>query len=261
MRLFAFVLVFLLCKLPFASAESYNSNDYSEDDGQQHQQKERSIDSDDYHIYDLIDQMTTITPHRTFYELLGVSERATEAEIGQKFRTASRAWHPDKNKSEEARQMYTLLGGAAEILRSEVRRLRYNWILHDAPPWHRSSVRLVRKFKVTKRLSMWQVALMTLFGALLVQLLAQWAIFGVESYTRWSAQRSLHAMNPRELRKLQRRLDESSNPQALALSNAAFQDLIDSQRPQPLAPRPWSLFVFWPVSWILSLLLQKRSSS
>ena len=119
----------------------------------------KNEDASDYQIYEMIDTMQALTKHRTFYDLLEVTPTATSDEISRRFRSVSRHWHPDKNDTEEAKKMYTLMTSISALLRSDAGRKGYEWILHEAPAWHKSSY-LVRKFVRTSKLSIPQVLLL-----------------------------------------------------------------------------------------------------
>lgn len=195
----------------------------------------------DYQIYELIDTMTSLTSHRTFYELLAVTPESTPDQVARQFRSISMQWHPDKNPAEEARLMYTLLTSASAILRNEVTRKRYDWILNEAPPWHRSSY-LVRRFVATSRLSVLQVLVVAFGFAVLAQLVVQWSAYLTALYTRWASRRAVDEMGRKERKRFTKRMAEG-DPAFLAWSNTSYQNLLESRREAPRMPRLSDLFI------------------
>ncbi|PIQ69827.1 molecular chaperone DnaJ, partial [Candidatus Shapirobacteria bacterium CG11_big_fil_rev_8_21_14_0_20_40_12] len=53
---------------------------------------------------------------RDYYEILGVSKSASEAELKAAYRKQALAWHPDRNKSKEAETKFKEINEAYEIL-------------------------------------------------------------------------------------------------------------------------------------------------
>jgi len=62
----------------------------------------------------------------THYTLLGVPEKATEAEIKKAFRRLAMKWHPDKNPSSEAEAMMKQLNEAHETLTDQETKSKYD---------------------------------------------------------------------------------------------------------------------------------------
>ena len=231
------VTLFLL--LGYAWAKREHSSSFEE-----HYEDEdvKNEETTDYQIYEMIDTMQALTKHSTFYDLLEVTPDATSDQISRRFRFVSRHWHPDKNNSEEAKRMYTLMTSVGSLLRSETGRKRYEWILHEAPAWHRSSY-LVRKFVQTSRLSIPQVLLLCLGFVLLVQLLVQWTGYFAAVYLIWSGRRAVGDMGQKERKRLRKRLADG-DPAFLAWSNSSYQNLLDADKETPRAPRVSELFIF-----------------
>lgn len=235
------LLLWLLCVLTTIAKASNSS--FSAEEG--YEEKKRDDSVDDFQIYELIDTMHALTPHRTFYELLDVNPSSSDDLVSKKFRALSREWHPDKNPSEHAQKMYTLFTAVSAILRNEVSRRRYEWILNDAPPWHRSSTYLARKFVATSKMSLWQVSLFALCLVLVAQLIAQWTAYATACYNWWRANRATREMSAKERKRYQKRLaDPGTDLAFLAYSNTSYQNLLEAQRPLPAAPRILDLFVF-----------------
>ena len=62
-----------------------------------------------------------------YYDILGVTHAATQAEIKQSFRNLALRYHPDKNKnSEESKQKFVQIVEAYEVLSDEHARKNYD---------------------------------------------------------------------------------------------------------------------------------------
>lgn len=62
-----------------------------------------------------------MTPH----EILGLPPDPTDAEIKKAYRSLMKQYHPDKNKSEEAKKLVLVINAAYEILSDPVKREQY----------------------------------------------------------------------------------------------------------------------------------------
>ncbi len=67
-----------------------------------------------------------ITPQIDIYDLLSISYDATESEIRKSYRRTALKYHPDKNKSSTAPEMFHLLGIAVETLLDDELRKKYD---------------------------------------------------------------------------------------------------------------------------------------
>lgn len=208
----------------------------------------------DYEIYELIDRLNRLTPqHTTLYELLQVSPSATGDVVSRQFRRLSFSHHPDKSTAPQAREMFTLYSGAAQVLKSEEMKARYEWLLHDAPPWHRSQVYFLHKLKRNRRHGSQTVRAgpeLTLLGtsglllALLsiAQFILQWTRFLVNRYWIWSGSRALRSIPMKEVRRMEKKALRSDLT-FLAYVDSNFESMA-AARSQPLpVPRPTDLFV------------------
>ncbi|CAL8073026.1 unnamed protein product [Calicophoron daubneyi] len=61
-----------------------------------------------------------------YYDVLGVSRSASQAEIRNAYRRLARQWHPDKNPSKEASQKFIELNQAYEVLSNVNKRREYD---------------------------------------------------------------------------------------------------------------------------------------
>ena len=69
---------------------------------------------------------------RDFYEVLGVSKTASQAEIKKAYRKAAVQHHPDKNPDDpNAEEKFKELGQAYEALGDEEKRAAYDRYGHD----------------------------------------------------------------------------------------------------------------------------------
>jgi len=69
---------------------------------------------------------------RDYYEILGVSKSASEAELKAAYRKQALAWHPDRNKSKEAETKFKEINEAYEILSDREKRAAYDQFGHAA---------------------------------------------------------------------------------------------------------------------------------
>ena len=61
-----------------------------------------------------------------YYEVLGVSKNASEAEIKAAYRRLALKWHPDRNKSQEAPEKFKEINKAFEVLSNPQKRETYD---------------------------------------------------------------------------------------------------------------------------------------
>lgn len=61
-------------------------------------------------------QTNYLSKSRSFYDDLGIPRTATQSEIKSAYYTQSMTYHPDKNKSEEAKQKFRRITEAYEVL-------------------------------------------------------------------------------------------------------------------------------------------------
>lgn len=70
--------------------------------------------------------------NRDFYEILGVSKTATEAEIKSAYRKMALKFHPDKNKAADAEEKFKEINEAYQILSNKEKRQAYDQFGHAA---------------------------------------------------------------------------------------------------------------------------------
>lgn len=73
-----------------------------------------------------------MTTKRDYYEILGVSKSATEAELKSAYRKQALVWHPDRNKAKEAEGKFKEISEAYEILSNKDKRAAYDQFGHAA---------------------------------------------------------------------------------------------------------------------------------
>jgi DnaJ-class molecular chaperone len=64
--------------------------------------------------------------NKNFYEVLGVSNDASESDIKKAYRSLSLKYHPDRNPNEEAKSIFQSIGEAYEILSDPSKRNQYD---------------------------------------------------------------------------------------------------------------------------------------
>lgn len=68
---------------------------------------------------------------RDYYEVLGVSKEASEAEIKKAYRSLAKKYHPDINKSSDAEEKFKEINEAYEVLSDSEKRNIYNQYGHQ----------------------------------------------------------------------------------------------------------------------------------
>ena len=63
---------------------------------------------------------------KNHYEVLGVEGDATEAQIKKSYRKLAVKWHPDKNKSPEATEVFQKIAAAYTVLIDPAQRKEYD---------------------------------------------------------------------------------------------------------------------------------------
>ncbi len=69
---------------------------------------------------------------KDYYQILGISKNATDAEIKSAYRKLALEYHPDKNKSKEAGEKFKEVTKAYEVLSNSSKRQNYDQFGHSA---------------------------------------------------------------------------------------------------------------------------------
>ena len=66
------------------------------------------------------------TAGKNHYEILGVSRSATDAQIRKSYFKLAKQWHPDKNKSSRATEIFKKIAEAYRVLKDPASRKDYD---------------------------------------------------------------------------------------------------------------------------------------
>ena len=67
---------------------------------------------------------------KDYYEILGVSKRATDEQLKSAFRKKALEYHPDRNKSKDAEEKFKEINEAYQILSDSDKRTKYDQVGH-----------------------------------------------------------------------------------------------------------------------------------
>jgi len=70
---------------------------------------------------------------RDYYDILGVSKTASDAEIKSAYRKMAMQWHPDRNKSTDAEEKFKEINEAYQILSDPKKKTTYDQFGHTPP--------------------------------------------------------------------------------------------------------------------------------
>ena len=68
-----------------------------------------------------------------YYEILGLSNDASKDDIKKAYRSLSMKWHPDRNNSSEAAEMFKKINEANETLSDDGKKRQYDMQLNGFP--------------------------------------------------------------------------------------------------------------------------------
>ena len=78
---------------------------------------------------------------RSHYDVLGLTPKASPAQIKSAYYRLSKLYHPDVNKSEDAKKKFTAISEAYEVLANRTRRRVYDGTMHGSGAGMASAVR------------------------------------------------------------------------------------------------------------------------
>jgi len=229
--------------------------------------EEERKSKNDYEIYEAIDTMTSLTGKQSFYDLIGVTPSTDSEEIGRVFRKMSVKYHPDKKTSpsggplspeeyEKTEKLYKLIQYVGSLLRDPKYRARYDWIMNEAPAWHRQSYYMRKIMRKTSKLSLLQV-LWIAFGFITgSQLLLQWCKYGLDWIYVLYNRNAVKGMGEKEVKRLKKRLAQGNSLSifsslfgvgdvaSMSLNNSSYMALSIAHGATPKMPSPLDLLVF-----------------
>ncbi|RVE40394.1 hypothetical protein evm_014956, partial [Chilo suppressalis] len=132
-------------------------------------------DDGDFEVFDVVEEV-----NQNFYELLGVKQDATPAEVKSAFKRLTLKLHPDKNDSPDADVQFRNLVSVHNILKDPGKREKYNEVLKNGLPNWRSAVyyyRHVRKMGLAE--GSFILFIIITFG----QYAVGWAAYAEKRYT------------------------------------------------------------------------------
>ncbi len=207
--------------------------------------QEEEVEDDpfnDYEVYEAMATMRQLTDAETFYDLLGVSSSTADDQIGRAFRKLSVKYHPDKHGPGTAK-MFKLIQYVSTLLRDKKGRAKYEWLLHEAPAWHRESVYMARKVSKVAKINLKQAIMFTFGLSLLGQFLIQWVAFCIQYARILSSSKSLKGMGEKEVKRIRRKL-ESGDATFQAQNKSDYEVVLLADSPRPPFPTPLDLFIF-----------------
>lgn len=242
------VLLWVLLSFCFISrARAYNDSEGAKDD------------SNFYELYEALDTLVELTPHQTFYELLGVPPDADDSTISRAFRRTSVLFHPDKLKhqgkwDERTERVSKLVQFVGTLMRSERGRKDYDWVLNEAPAWHRQTVYVMRKWMPSSKLSIRQVAVIVMVFSVGMPLLIQWFGYIVAWYMILSSRWEMRGMGEKEVKRMRKRI-VGADPAFIAMNYSTYHTIMLADSPSPPFPNPLNLWVFRLPMYIIKSLI------
>ncbi|KAK7496327.1 hypothetical protein BaRGS_00012492 [Batillaria attramentaria] len=126
-------------------------------------------DNEELELFDLVEEVNA-----NFYEVLGVGQDASSAEIRKAYRKLSLQLHPDKNKAEDAEEKFRQLVAVYEVLKDEEKRQRYNLVLVEGLPDWRTPVFYYRR---ARKMGFAELSAVLAIISTIGQYLVGWAVY------------------------------------------------------------------------------------
>ncbi|KAL9967016.1 hypothetical protein ACROYT_G025171 [Oculina patagonica] len=126
-------------------------------------------DSIDLELFDLVEEIKD-----NFYDVLGLKQDASQADIRRAYRKLSLQLHPDKNKAPDAEEKFRQLVAVSEVLKDEDKRKRYDGILRDGLPDWRQPVFYYRR---VRKMGLIEFALLIFLILTIGHYIVAWSIY------------------------------------------------------------------------------------
>jgi DnaJ family protein C protein 1 len=135
----------------------------------------RAWDNDDLEIFDLVELVNV-----NFYEMMGVKQDATLAEIKRAFRNLSILTHPDKSDAPDANEKFRNLVAVYEVLKDSTKREKYDSVLKNGMPNWRSAIYYYRK---ARKVGLAEGAILLFVITTVCQYIVSWGVYLEKKYT------------------------------------------------------------------------------
>ncbi|KAG6465202.1 hypothetical protein O3G_MSEX014996 [Manduca sexta] len=132
-------------------------------------------DDGDFEVFDVVEEV-----NQNFYELMGVAQDASPAEIKSAFKKLTLKLHPDKNDSPDADVQFRNLVSVHNILKDPGKREKYNEVLKNGLPNWRSAVYYYRH---VRKMGLAEGSLILFIIITFGQYAVGWAAYAEKRYT------------------------------------------------------------------------------
>ncbi|XP_076468940.1 dnaJ homolog subfamily C member 1-like [Babylonia areolata] len=196
-------------------------------------------DNFELELFDLVEEVNA-----NFYDLLGVGQDASAADIRKAYRKLTLQLHPDKNKADDAEEKFRQLVAVYEVLKDEERRQMYNRILVEGLPDWKTPVFYYRRAR-----KMGFVELSALLALIITigQYLFGWAVY-IEK--RLTLEDKIDSKKKKERKKKTKASEEAEELE---------EEMASLPRPSVLNLWPFRLpgFIFW-CAWTLPVMVKEQ---